>query len=107
MVIPRGNNLFAEFNIISTLRNRDSHQRIELPVLNNIARDILGHLEVLHGLGYVHSNIKPQNIIMSKGSEKSYSLCSLCNAIKYMDELGEHKPQTNTKEPQGSLLFKS
>lgn len=99
MVIPRGNNLFAEFNIISTLRNRESHQKVELAVLNRIGRDILGHLEVLHGLGYVHANIKPQNIIISRGQDKSFSLSSLCNAVKFLDNQGNHRPQGKTKEP--------
>lgn len=109
MIIPKGNTtLFAEFNLRQSLRVPGAHRPVELHILNHIARDIIGHLEALHGLGFVHANIKPQNIIISKGQAgNSYSLTSFCNSVRVLDEEGELIPQIKTGLSKGSLLYRS
>lgn len=108
MVIPKGTTLFAEFNLRESLRAPGNHRPVDIMILNQIGRDVIGHLEALHNLGFVHANIKPQNIIISKSpTGNSYSLTSFCNSVKVMDDDGELLPQKKTDLSKGSLLYRS
>lgn len=47
---------------LDDLANRSSLKRLSLKSSLMVGRQVLDRLEVLHGLGYLHRDIKPDNL---------------------------------------------
>ena len=58
----------------------------------NITLQLLNRVEQLHDLGYVHGDIKLQNIVFGKKDPKKIYLLDFGLCSKYIDSEGNHVP---------------
>lgn len=73
-----------------------------------MGRDLIGQLEQLHSVGYVHACIKPQNIKICRDNNIiKFILINYCNALLITNPDGSMKPQLFSNSKKGSLVFKS
>ena len=66
---------------------------------------VVNSLKHLHSVGYVHNDIKPGNIMMSKDYDTT--LIDFGFAKKYVDSNNKHLKQTPVDNFQGNILFAS
>ena len=57
---------------------------------------MLSNLEILHDLGYVHGDIKPNNILIST-KDSDFYLIDFGKASKFKDSKGNHIQNQKTK----------
>lgn len=108
LVIQEGRNLFSEFDLVQTFRNPANHKPIDPKLIQQMGRDLIGQLEQLHSIGFVHACIKPQNIKIIRDENKvRFSIINYCNGIQITNPDGSLKPQTKSLEKKGSLVFKA
>lgn len=68
----------------------------DIPTISKIGIDILSALEDLHGIGYLHLDLKPNNIaLLLLNEQKDFinskiGLLDLDNSISFLDKKGEH-----------------
>lgn len=101
-----GNNIFIEFNLASSFEDKLYHQRIELNKLATIGIQIISQLEVLHKLGYVHGDLKFQNLTYNR-EKNLYSIIDFALVHKIYTSAGNHKEQKQLKSFYGNSLFAS
>lgn len=97
---------------LETLRKR--HPRLSLAVVCSIGIQLLNRLESLHECGFIHRDIKPQNILLGgdrpNKSNKIY-LIDFGLSVSYIDgESGAHykeNPNSNYSTVVGTALFAS
>ena len=73
---------------------------------------MIDRLEALHKIGYIHADLKPDNILLLSGNKKKkessklllidYGLCRT-----FRDQFGEHLPFRDNVSFAGNLLFAS
>lgn len=55
-----------------------------------ITLQLLSSVEALHELGYIHGDIKPENICLAEGKELQVFLIDFGLATPYIDSQNEH-----------------
>ena len=69
-------------------------------------------IEIFHSLGYIHLDIKPENILIESSDFSDLRCCyfhlidyGICQS--YCNEDGSHKKQVPTNRFRGSMMFAS
>ncbi|KAK8878612.1 hypothetical protein M9Y10_005392 [Tritrichomonas musculus] len=83
--------------------------RLSLKTILQIADQVLLRLQYFHLKGYVHGDIKPENIAIGKfPNSNQFHLIDLSLAKRYINKQnGEHLPFSDKHNIQGSLVFSS
>lgn len=98
-----GKNILVESLFGPTLDRLFSfcNYNFDIPTISKIGIDILSALEDLHGIGYLHLDIKPSNMaILFMDEQKDFinskiGLLDLDNSISFLDEKGVHYKKKN------------
>lgn len=67
----------------------------------------LTRIETLHGLGYVHSDIKPENLMTGNNDPDRLYMIDFGLARKFRDERGNHIPKGKAESFRGTSVFAS
>lgn len=62
----------------------------------NMCLQVLNRLEDLHRNGYIHGDIKLQNIVEGDKEPDKFYLIDFGLASCYVDECGQHRPKVKT-----------
>lgn len=101
------------YNLKSMLRrNLLKFKRFSIKTAVQIGLQTLDRLEALHNLGYLHLDLKPDNILlgssnMHKIESSTLYLIDYGISKKYLDEFGDHIPESNRVPFQGNIIFAS
>ena len=70
---------------------------------------LLDLLEKFHGEGFIHCDLKPDNILLDFQSKSldSVNLVDFGFSTKYLDKDGKHLPQRDLESFRGNMLFAS
>lgn len=101
-----GNDLFEEYNIQKSLEDPKQHKALDLKTISDIGIQTISQLEILHKLGFVHGDLKFQNICFNKIS-KTYSVIDFGLCSKIFNKNGTHKAQESVSSFYGNSLFAS
>lgn len=78
------------FFIIQEHLGKDlSKAKLNIPETIRVGLKVLESLESLHNLGYIHGDIKPDNILVQR-PQKKVTIVDLGMSSKYLDSLGDH-----------------
>lgn len=72
-----------------------------------VGLQILDLLMILHDLGYVHGDIKPENIVIGAEDPSKICLIDFGLATRFRKASGMHIKQESTGRFSGSLIFAS
>ena len=62
----------------------------------NVCLQILNRIEDLHNLGYIHGDLKLQNVVEGLNDNKTFYLIDYGLAEKYIDDNGIHREKKRT-----------
>ncbi|CDF37288.1 Casein kinase I [Chondrus crispus] len=79
---------------------------LKAPDVLRIGLQAIDRLENLHDRGYVHKDIKPENMMMDLDTEQKLHLIDFGLTAKYKDKNGEHVPNVTSKFV-GTVCFTS
>ena len=77
---------------------------IELSALHFIAVKVIGSLRYLHSCGFLHLDVKPDNILIDDSGTK-VSLIDFGFSRRYMLDETTHRPATHNTIVQGNVIF--
>ena len=73
---------------------------LAMEAVKRIAVDVLNTLKVLHGIGYVHCDLKPENLMLKEGKKDCWkvidfgsALCSTKELIEYVQSRAYRAPE--------------
>ena len=104
-----GQHLYIAMELLNTdvLKLFQANGSLSVPVLIHVAREAIAALESVHNHGYLHLDIKPDNIALKKkGSGFNCYLVDFGMAVKYLHN-GMHYQYTETGEFHGNPIFAS
>ena len=83
-----------------------------LPCIINLGIKLIEQLEKLHKKGYIHCDIKPDNIMIGDGNKdcelkKQIYLIDFGISQKYLDENGDHINFQKNVPFKGNVIFSS
>lgn len=90
MMSYSGKDIFEEFEINKSLEDPTKHTQFTLKELSICGMQLVSQLEILHKLGYTHSDIKFQNICYDKKANQ-YTMIDFALVTKMFDKHGVHK----------------
>ena len=64
-------------------------------------------MEVLHNIGYVHNDLKLDNILIGYKDPSKVFLIDFGLSCKYLDENGQHIKKEHIKKFSGNFMFAS
>lgn len=79
------------------IKQRCRDGRMSLKTVITLAAQGVRRLEQLHHIGYVHRDIKPDNMLVGEDDASRMYLVDFGLAVKYLDEQGNHVPKTACK----------
>lgn len=82
------------------------HEKISLNAIYNIGHQLITILNDIHMVGIIHRDIKPDNILFGKQSDKLY-LIDFGLSKTYIDNQWNHLPISFNKQMIGTLSFAS
>lgn len=88
-------------------RFRQCGKRFSAVTVGRIAVQVLDRLEFTHGRGYLHRDIKPQNLLTGLLSPRTIYLTDFGLAKKYINEFHIHIPYKIDTNIAGTLYFAS
>ncbi len=71
-----------------------------LPVIKEIARQILTALKTLHKLQIIHADLKPENILIKSYNPIIIKVIDLGNSCFFHDNLGEYVQSRSYRAPE-------
>lgn len=102
-----GENLYNLYNISRCFDNPKLHMGIhDLNLLTKIGIDLVSQLEVLHTLGFVHNDLKFQNLCLNK-QYNLFTMIDFTLVSKLFKRDGSHKEQVGLLTFFGNSLFAS
>ena len=72
-----------------------------------IGIELTKSIEALHDLGYLHLDIKPDNILVENLNSGKLCLIDFGISEKYVDDQGNHRPAKHLVNIAGNLLYMS
>lgn len=99
-------------NSLKTLLRKSKKKRFSLKTSVQITMQLLTHLEHLHELGYLHNDLKPDNILIESNNMKHESSSNLIlidfNVARlFKDRFGEHIEFKQKVAFSGNFMFAS
>ena len=76
---------------------------LDTNVVLSIMVDVFNALKNLHSVGYVHNDLKPNNIMFDK--DMRAHLIDLGYATKFLDDSNQHIEVSDLTRFRGNLLF--
>ncbi len=83
---------------------------LSLKTVCMIGIQLLDSLKIVHELGFLHLDIKPENMMVDKDSDNNLSVLRLIDfgiSKRFLDSKGEHVSEQTRCQFSGSLLFAS
>ena len=72
-----------------------------------VGLQLLELLVEMHNLGFVHGDIKPENIVVAADDPSKLCLIDFGLSTRFKEHGGKHIEQTNSGRFSGSLIFAS
>lgn len=97
---------------LKQMLRRTKTKRFHIKTAIQIGLQMIDRLEALHKLGYLHLDIKPDNILLGSSNRtrlESSTIFLIDYGIskKYLDEYGDHIPENTIVPFSGNVLFAS
>lgn len=101
-----GQDLYKQFDIQKGLEDPKYHKSLDLKTISEIGIQTISQLEILHKLGFVHGDLKFQNICCNQ-SDNVFSIIDFGLCSKIFNKNGTHKTQEKVSSFYGNSLFAS
>lgn len=88
-------------------RFHDCHKKFTPETVAKVAIQVIERLEFMHSRGYLHRDIKPQNLLTGIDSEATIYVTDFGLAKKYINEFFIHIPYKTDVNIAGTLYFAS
>lgn len=108
MMTHAGQQLHKKYGLPSNFSEPCLPGLVPISDIVHIARDIISQLEIIHKVGLIHGDIRPQNICFNANNfHHQYSLVNFDFREKYLDRIGNHLPMVEQKMPLNNPFFDS
>lgn len=92
---------------VKILKDQAPRKKFSVPTAFKIGLQLLSALEALHDIGYVHNDLKFENICVGSEDMSKTHLIDFGLSQRFYDDKGKHIKRTNLKKFSGNFIFAS
>lgn len=92
---------------LRTLMRQCPNGKFSPPTCYKLVVELIKRVRVLHGMGFVHNDIKLENLVVGHLDSDQLYLLDFGLSTSYRLQSGQHIPKTNLRQFSGNFLFAS
>mmetsp|Transcript_13580 Transcript_13580/g.17890 ORF Transcript_13580/g.17890 Transcript_13580/m.17890 type:complete len:479 (+) Transcript_13580:164-1600(+) len=92
---------------MSALRHRQRNPRVPIGICCDLTVQMLNCLQALHGLGFLHRDVKPSNFIRESRKSRRFYMIDFGLCKRFMSQSGEMRRERPNADFRGTSMYAS